>query len=1554
MNRLSLHLSIYLFTALFVGTDPLWGEELSTEWRRIDERLGEQVTDLVWHDMQWVAVGTGGMVLKSEDGLTWSSQSTPTSNGLRAVSGNESQLIAVGDRGEIIRSTDGSRWERGEPFQYGLRDVIWTGTQFIAVGDYGGIYMSADGVEWSTKLQEGAGQTWAGVAASANVIVAVGRWGDIRRSDDGGETWTDHGFGWGGNTWFHDVMWTGSRFLAVGDRARLYTSSDGRTWTRQEPPANLTFRSNLYTITKSGNTFVATGERILTSRNGLSWTLRSTPSSPVEALAWNGSTFIGLSHEQDVVQSSNGEDWQLGATTSVGSFQKMIKAGSLYVGVGGGGVISTSSNLIFWTTRSSGTAQQLNDVSFNGEQFVVVGNGGIILTSTDGQTWTKKTVDAGGNLNAVVWTGSRWVVGGTGGSLLSSTDGRAWSRNGLRYPDRVLTNGRRWVVNDFTEILTSDDGVNWRTRHDIENGGSGFDREGTFHGLDYQNGSFLAYRSTPNRENSRIAVSTTGTAWIERDTPTIHVFKDAVWMGNQYVAIGDLGYIATSPDRFQWTERDSGPRVLGLKDIAWNGRRVVAVGSSGRVKTSVDGINWEAGSIGHSMDVRDITAMGTTFVGVGGVFAWMSENGMDWTRVNTGVNLFAIVWTGDQLVAGGEDGIVTSPDGATWTKRELPKEGLSVRSIAWNGTSFLATAHGGTVLSSSDGAEWELLLEGTAQSINDIEVAGPRVVAVGNDGAVLTSEDQGQTWRVHQAPVGRDDLHAVTWSGSQYVAVGSGGVVAVSDNGLVWQAVADLDDVYLREVIWDGSHFLATGGRVFRSANGRDWTEVNGGGPVVGLVLLDEDRYLGYLNELSFSNDGLRWGAREEVEPRAPFDYHFGTIVGENLIALAETGEARVRISQSGWIDSDVPNDDRLIEDLASNDSVAIAVGKAGLIMRSLDGVQWSEVEVEGVTSTLTSIVWTGHQFMAGGTLGTILISQDGLNWEKSSIGTTQTIQRLAWNGRNHLAYLGSNLMRVSGDGVNWTDRSNYALSDIEWINGQWIAVGERGTVSISRNGVEWSNQTTPTNNALVGVTWTGSLYVAVGARGTVITSPDAITWTLRHSGVTRTLNAVATDGERIVVVGSGGTLIVSEDGVTWSKETGVGTSGVQDVIWTGAMFYAVGDASRAYSSVDGVNWSPHNAPSSMESVIWDGERLIAVGAQGVMGYSVDNDSLTRVIRHQSRASLAAVASNGDRHVVVGKGGEIFTSDDLVTWTERTNPAGTRLDMVAWNGSRYLAVGRGNTILSSSDGLHWSKLQGTIETSFVDVVGFEGGFAGIGTFGEVYRSLDEGQSWEEGSVARTTLKSVRLSAVTNAGCLLIAVGRSGFLMTSEDGLRWVESNETPPVDLFDVSSQGGQVIAVGREGLVLQALVPEPELSGFELWVQEQGIPVGDRGATDDPNRDGVSNLLAYALRIPAVGRRSSTSVEQRPGVIYENGVLAITIALPAELREGVRYRIERSTSLLSSDWSPIATRSSGQAWNHDDITEVIAGDGQRRVKVRIDAEGATEEFFRVRVDLIE
>lgn len=195
------------------------------------------------HALSWpspdtlFAAGAGGALFRSVNGgQSWSSLASGTSQRLRAIRfRGPLEGWAAGDGGTVITTTDGGQgWSPvAVPTTRRLDGVDFLGAQVWVVGERGVALQSVNGGgSWTPRdlrLDAGADVRVAWIA-SADTVYLAGGGGFVRRSTDGGATWTflqhtmqgeltDLFFGGGGG-------WIVSR----GTRLIPRTSNAGDTW----------------------------------------------------------------------------------------------------------------------------------------------------------------------------------------------------------------------------------------------------------------------------------------------------------------------------------------------------------------------------------------------------------------------------------------------------------------------------------------------------------------------------------------------------------------------------------------------------------------------------------------------------------------------------------------------------------------------------------------------------------------------------------------------------------------------------------------------------------------------------------------------------------------------------------------------------------------------------------------------------------------------------------------------------------------------------------------------------------------------------------------------------------------------------------------------------------------------------------------------------------------------------------------------------------------------------------------------------------------------------
>ena len=205
----------------------VWISEDANNWRKVPMNIRNKewwaLWSVTWADTQFVAVGTGGLVLTSPNGEIWTPRTTNYVNSMNSVIWADTQLVAAGQDGIII-SKDGVEWtvpENGRVV-YGPSSVIWTGTRFVAVGGRGLVMTSTDARHWDVQS---IGQDYGmnSVVWTGRQCVAVGNDGSVYTSLDG-EVWTVGASGF--KSHLESVVWTGKRLVAVGYNGVIITANE--------------------------------------------------------------------------------------------------------------------------------------------------------------------------------------------------------------------------------------------------------------------------------------------------------------------------------------------------------------------------------------------------------------------------------------------------------------------------------------------------------------------------------------------------------------------------------------------------------------------------------------------------------------------------------------------------------------------------------------------------------------------------------------------------------------------------------------------------------------------------------------------------------------------------------------------------------------------------------------------------------------------------------------------------------------------------------------------------------------------------------------------------------------------------------------------------------------------------------------------------------------------------------------------------------------------------------------------------------------------------------
>ncbi|RFC45951.1 MAG: PKD domain-containing protein/PKD domain-containing protein [Verrucomicrobia bacterium] len=302
-----------------------------------------------------------------------------------------------------------------------------------------------------------------GVASSGSLVVAVGDKGKVATSTDG-TIWTSGTISSSPNLYLNAISWDGEQFITVGLDyttnwvSSIFTSKDGLAWINRYTSTPSSSQYPFRSVASSGGTILAGGDggRLLRSVNaGTSWstvgigTLESTRT--VSGLAYAGGTFILTTHP-------------MSGTISSGT-------GRVYSTLNGSDLTNVTS------TAAVGSGFYLDRISLLNDRLVTSGRGSEIHISIDQgasfQTTNSTTEQA---LALAYGNGVYFAAGidqedGSTKVHAISTDGALWAQSAA--PAGVVSeNAATFFKNRF--LIVGGGGQIWQS-DTISTGGQGLE-----------------------------------------------------------------------------------------------------------------------------------------------------------------------------------------------------------------------------------------------------------------------------------------------------------------------------------------------------------------------------------------------------------------------------------------------------------------------------------------------------------------------------------------------------------------------------------------------------------------------------------------------------------------------------------------------------------------------------------------------------------------------------------------------------------------------------------------------------------------------------------------------------------------------------------------------------------------------------------------------------------------------------------------------------------------------------------------------------------------------
>ena len=499
-------------------------------------------------------------------------------------------------------------------------------------------------------------------------------------------------------------------------------------------------------------------------------------------------------------------------------------------------------------------------------------------------------------------------------------------------------------------------------------------------------------------------------------------FANGYWVG-----FGNGGILSTSPDLINWTVNASTQASSGTNSFS----EMASIGSIGIVINESSNDVWTSSNVGSvpftsniiagfSGGFRSIAASPSVFVvGGNGANVAYSTNGTSWTNVNffggTSATVNRIVYLNGKFIICHQYGVSVSSDGINWTSPFTSVNGPQMNNCVYTGTYWLACGNNNTIIRSSNGTNWSYVngeidgtYSGTCRSI----------ASDGNGNVVLSIE------------------------GSNY----AGTILVSDDHGLNWRTVNI--SRYSGPVIFGNGYFILSCGSVYyySSNGGNTWNMIDSQNESIEIITGPgmkkvNGKYFAYQPSYSSQPEG------------SP-----GMKVADSLNGVWSTCKTGITPGLC-------------INDIASNGNSYVAVCLGNKILRSVDGINFTDVtpKLYGYNTygynPFYFIEYANGIFIAGGFNGLLCKSTTGEygTWTViDSAPTNQPIYNGAYGNGIWVLSTPGKMLISSDNGTTWiTSQINFigffTSTFVRFFNGFfYVSSRERAGVYRSSDGINW------------------------------------------------------------------------------------------------------------------------------------------------------------------------------------------------------------------------------------------------------------------------------------------------------------------------------------------------------------------------------------------------------------------------------------------------------------------------------------------------------------------
>lgn len=1474
--------------------------------------FGESIVDIILSDISPVILGT--------------------------IENSSNEIIGYGST--TLKTTDKKTWQMlTKPADYTttIENIIQKVIKIsdnLYIGIYANyLYSSIDAIDWTIRIDMSTLYGYSifmDVIYAGDLIVAIGAPGAIWTSSDG-INWTQQNNGIPNYTYQLTVItYVNSTYYISGWNGTFFRSSDAITWLNTpslySSSQDLIYNQGKFYIVCNKNGYA--GYYIVSSPDTITWTeLGTIDSFDYQRISKNGTIATTNTIDGKIYDTNDFLTWNNVSYTPVTSLTSVYFENNTDIVTGLNNVIIRGEDKI-WNSLSTGINELLINTNYIDNSYISCGQYLHIL-----------------NVETISGLETKYIVSIAPPNILKAGDVSTGSdtdlvSDGYLQEQLQFEKGEVDIKAEYPIIVTKE--------YEEGTGGEMMISANTF-------GANVKILDMSYAKNLYVAVGGYGMImtssdkknWTYQNSNTNAAnLSTIVYDGTQWIATGNNGFIITSTNGSDWITRNTGTASSYSYTITNNGTTITCSNnySAPSVMKSTDGENWI--EIFNSSNVLWCGYVNNKFFITFGnqTIVWSDDNGVTWSTPVTpssGNSIRTIYYHNGIYFAGANTFVVTSPDLINWTQR-LDNGGTITLFFTVNNMVFVGSFSeivpycyandlinwnkfniGGLIrqvlyennivhalgynyetvfyMTSSDGLNW-IQANISKSPTFDVSSKFTNNIIYGNGyiGEKINMTTSQLSTFTYQNINRNSTFYDVLGDENGIILIGSSGMIAISDNGKIWNSVYTNTQINAYRIIKFNSTYIIgySYGSINISTDRTTWTSYQigtfGDNYTINDMIVGDNLIIIAMNNgnIGTSSDLTTWSSIQYGT------YKYTSVTYNNGMYVLSTSDSSSLIYCSGdptilsswntlpvnavankvktlnniifafladgsinyyngsiWTNVDIGN---IINDIEYNSGLYVVVGQTGSIYTSSDLTTWTQ-RTSSTTNNLNYILYANSIYTVTGDNRTLLQSSNAINWQMINVTYLATIinyTKLLYN-QNHI----------------WFMSSNYFYGD----------VGTR----------VWKSRVNPVGSQKINKVIYGNSFIAVGGENTtgyILESIDGNIWNLLSSGNTPYID-IAYYNQIYIIISSDKVVRIDENGV-FNETTISGFTNMKKIIYGNNGFFIINsDGKIAKSTADGTGWTTVSSDIGSLNSISYATYYVAVG-ENMIKYS--NDGLTWTTITTSYVLYDVLQSINDyRCYACGKNGLIVISTNLSTWNVLQAEDINKTDLyhmgVNPDTQTYYAVGSNGEAYSSYIGQTPVVFPLNTNNTLNNVMFVNNTLFIVGNSGYLFEGQNNNYKNNDGFITQNNWQS-------------IAYGNETYVIVADNGAIYSTEYDTIEIPQANINSiitnnlnlngtlknNVGDVIAYGTGVITTTDKKTWPMILNPSNQTFIKIIQFSNNIYTSFDNNGGIyvsSNLKNWTLRY---------IIENMTDMIYENNILIMT----------GNHDIYTSTTFLSSwDW---------------------------------------------------